>query len=183
MRFSMRCLLLGTTTGWFDRRSGSGCGAVTAGARRRAGSSPGSNRRGRLSRSPNSRGFAGCLGWSPSMPRDVASRIRLRSSGFSRSRPVQARSWHCAPRRVRGSSGRQLVRSRVVSRQDQSNELTRSRGRWRARCPECSIEAAGCLWTESTVRPAPLRHPGDGAGLTGSRSSNRVYRRTTTPRR
>jgi len=54
----------GTRTWWFDRRSGSGCAATTAGARLQGGRSQGGRARALQWRSPRSRSFAGCPSWS-----------------------------------------------------------------------------------------------------------------------
>ena len=51
----------GTMTGWFDRRSGSGCAAITAGARLQGGRSPCWTRRALPCRSPRPQGIANFL--------------------------------------------------------------------------------------------------------------------------
>ena len=53
-----------TRTRWFDRRSGLGCAATTAGARLQGGRSQGARARALHCRSPRSRSSAGCPDWS-----------------------------------------------------------------------------------------------------------------------
>jgi hypothetical protein len=61
MPFRCDVFCLGTTTGWFDRRSGFGCAATTAGARLQGGPSPGSRHRNLHSRSARSQDSTDCL--------------------------------------------------------------------------------------------------------------------------
>ena len=66
LRCDFRCDVFcwDTTTAWFDRRSGSGCGATTAAARLQDGCSRGARRRAVRGESRRSQGLARCLGWS-----------------------------------------------------------------------------------------------------------------------